>query len=354
MATSEADLWHQVHAQREDGVSAMFLIRDVEPRADQPQIFVIELPYTVTDISRLPDAAGYRRLDAFQQQWIDPACKALGWTFVAWKSEDGSFFLYLYGSGDPNALLEKLAPFDVALGFFNDRDADWSEYAALRELVDQAQAVPDDDEDDDDDGHDHAGSDANDHVHTEDCHHPYDPDATSDGIPVLDLTGDRSARKRAARAETVNLRAVTDDDSDDLVSPADASPEADEDDAEAEAALETATPAKRRAKASPAKRASPKSTPARPKAAAATKTPARKANAAAPKASVKRAGKQPAARPSPVARTAKPANKPATRKSAAVKPTARKPTARKPTARKLAARKPTAHKRPKPGNTRRY
>ena len=123
MAISDADLWHQVHAQREDGVPAMFLVRDVEPRDDQPQIFVIQMPYAVTDLSRLPDAAGYRRLDAFQEQWIEPACAALGWTFVAWKSEDGSFFLYLYGDGDPNMMLEKLSPFDPSLGFFNDRDA---------------------------------------------------------------------------------------------------------------------------------------------------------------------------------------------------------------------------------------
>ena len=124
---SDSNVWHQVHAQREDGVAAMFLIREVEPRADQPKIFVVELPYAVTDLSGQPDAAGYRRLGAFQEQWLEPACAALGWTFVAWKSEDGSFFLYLYGDGDPDALLEKLAPFDGELGFFNDVDAEWSE-----------------------------------------------------------------------------------------------------------------------------------------------------------------------------------------------------------------------------------
>src|SRR5262249_3651221 len=121
-----SDVWHQVHAQREDGIAAMFLIRDVEPRADQPRIFVVELPYSVTDLSGQPHAAGYRRLGAFQDQWREPACAQLGWTFVAWKCEDGSFFLYLYGDGDPDALLERLAPFDGELGFFNDLDADWS------------------------------------------------------------------------------------------------------------------------------------------------------------------------------------------------------------------------------------
>jgi len=183
MAPSDADLWHQVHAQRDDGVAAMFLIRDVEPRTDQPQLIVIEMPYPVTDLSKLPDAAGYRRLDAFQEQWIEPACEALGWTFVAWKSEDGSFFLYLYGDGDTNALLEKLAPFDDDLGFFNDHDADWSEYAALRELVDQAQADPDAEHD---------------HVHTEDCAHAHAPDAASHGISVIDLTGEPPPAETAA------------------------------------------------------------------------------------------------------------------------------------------------------------
>ena len=151
MASSDPNVWHQVHAQREDGVAAMFLIRDIEPRADQPRIFVVELPYEVTDLSGQPDAAGYQRLSAFQEQWIEPACAALGWTFVAWKCEDGSFFLYLYGSGDPELLLEKLAPFDGELGFFNDLDADWSEYAALRELVEQAEADAEDDDDEDED-----------------------------------------------------------------------------------------------------------------------------------------------------------------------------------------------------------
>src|SRR5215475_8541789 len=159
---SDTNVWHQVHAQREDGVAAMFLIRDIQPRTDQPKIFVIELPYAVTDLSGQPDAAAYRRLSAFQEQWLEPACAALGWTFVAWKCEDGSFFLYLYGAGDPDALLEQLAPFDGELGFFNDVDADWSEYAALRELVEQAES--DDSEL------------ADDHVHGDDCDHDHDDD----------------------------------------------------------------------------------------------------------------------------------------------------------------------------------
>jgi len=183
MAPSDADLWHQVHAQRDDGVAAMFLIRDVEPRTDQPQLFVVEMPYPVTDLSKLPDAAGYRQLDAFQERWIEPACEALGWTFVAWKSEDGSFFLYLYGDGDSNALLEKLAPFDGDLGFFNDHDADWSEYAALRELVDQAQAAPEAE---------------GDHIHTEDCAHAHTLDAGSQGISVIDLTGEPAPGEAAS------------------------------------------------------------------------------------------------------------------------------------------------------------
>src|SRR4051812_37569292 len=181
---SDSNVWHQVHAQREDGVAAMFLIRDVEPRADQPKIFVVELPYPVTDLSGQPDAAAYRRLSAFQEQWLEPACAALGWTFVAWKCEDGSFFLYLYGAGDPDALLEKLAPFDGELGFFNDVDADWSEYAALRELVDQAQAEHGDGDDGDHDhdhDQDHGDHDHGDHVHVHGDHvHPHDHDHDHD------------------------------------------------------------------------------------------------------------------------------------------------------------------------------
>src|SRR5215510_14012465 len=186
MGSSDSNVWHRVHAQREDGVAAMFLIRDVEPRPDQPKIFVVELPYPVTDLSGQPDAAAYRRLSAFQEQWLEPACAALGWTFVAWKCEDGSFFLYLYGAGDPHALLEKLAPFDGELGFFNDLDADWSEYATLRELVEQAEA-------DDEIGEDEERAHGNGHVHTDDCDHDHDGvhdlDVTAHGIRVIDLTG---------------------------------------------------------------------------------------------------------------------------------------------------------------------
>ena len=270
MAPSDADLWHQVHAQREDGVAAMFLIREVEPRPDQPQIFVIELPYPITEMSKLPDAAGYRRLDTFQEQWIEPACEALGWTFVAWKCEDGAFFLYLYGAGDPNALHERLAPFDGALGFFNDRDASWTEYAALRELVDQAQAA---DDEEDDGGH----------VHTEACGHDHDHDhgATTNGIPVVDLTGARATGKaKAAKVKAAKAKA---------------------------------------AKATPGKPSSAKPTSA--------KKPAKPAPAPAPARATKAkpAAKKPAAKPA----AKKPASKPAKAKPAAKKPAARKPASRR-------------------------
>jgi hypothetical protein len=225
---SDSNVWHQVHAQREDGVAAMFLIRDVEPRADQPKIFVVELPYPVTDLSGQPDAAAYRRLSAFQEQWLEPACAALGWTFVAWKCEDGSFFLYLYGAGDPDALLEKLAPFDGELGFFNDVDAEWSGYAALRELVEQAEDGGDDgDGDDGDDADGDAGDDAgddddegHDHDHVHDHHHDHahlhgdaDHDRVHDHDPAhgravegleleaFDLTGDPSIAERPVEVE---------------------------------------------------------------------------------------------------------------------------------------------------------
>lgn len=140
MATDE--LWHLVEARRDDGVSAMFRIRELAPRTDQPNIFVVELPYPVTALSRLPDAAAYRRLSAFEEQWLSPAANALGWTFVAAKIEDGSFFLYLYGAGEPTPMIERLSPFDGALGFFDEKDPTWDEYAALKELLEQANAMP--------------------------------------------------------------------------------------------------------------------------------------------------------------------------------------------------------------------
>ena len=147
MATEE-EVWHLVEARRDDGMAAMFRIRDLEPRGDQPQIFVVELPYPITGLSRLPDATSYRRLTQFEEQWLLPACASLGWTFVAAKTEDGSFFLYLYGNADPNELVAKISPFDGSLGFFHEHDPQWDEYAALKELVDQANAMPDEHEHD--------------------------------------------------------------------------------------------------------------------------------------------------------------------------------------------------------------
>ncbi len=140
MPTDET--WHLVEARRDDGAPAMFRIRDLEPRLEQPTIFVVEIPYRVTGLARLPDAAAYRRLQLFEEQWLTPAASALGWTFVAAKTEDGSFFLYLYGADDPNAMIERLSPFDGELGFFDEQDPTWDEYGALKELLDEANAMP--------------------------------------------------------------------------------------------------------------------------------------------------------------------------------------------------------------------
>jgi hypothetical protein len=143
----EGELWHLVEAKREDDSPTIFRIRELTPRLDQPRIFVAELPYPVADGSRLPDAPSYRRFATFEEQWLDPACNALDWTPVAVKIEDGSFFIYLYGADDPHALIERLSPFDGALGFFDESDPTWDEYAALRELLEEAKAMsPVDDE----------------------------------------------------------------------------------------------------------------------------------------------------------------------------------------------------------------
>ena len=335
MAISDADLWHQVHAQREDGVAAMFLVREVEPRPDQPQIFVIELPYPITEPSKLPDEAGYRRLDTFQEEWIEPACEALGWTFVAWKSEDGSFFLYLYGADDPNPLLEKLAPFDSALGFFHEADADWSEYAALRELVEQAKEADDDD--------DHGG-----HVHTDACDH--DAGATAHGTSVFDLTAERSpapARRAAkARAPKPTAAATRAKAPPAKTAPAKAAPARSAakappaKSAAAKATAAKAAPARSAAaKAAPAKFAVAKAAPA--KSAATKAAPAKSAAKAAPAKSAAKATK---ARSSAAKAPAKPAR---AMKPARPSPAARKPATKKPPPRPAAtrSRKPQTSRR---------
>jgi hypothetical protein len=136
------ELWHYVEARRDDGTPTMFRIRELDRRPELPTIFVVELPYPTTELSRLPGVVAHRRLAELEEGWLRPACQALGWELVGMKTEDGSFFVYMYGHGDPQALIERLAPFDGALGFYDDADPAWAEYATLRELLDQAKAMP--------------------------------------------------------------------------------------------------------------------------------------------------------------------------------------------------------------------
>jgi hypothetical protein len=138
----EREDWLIVEAKRDDGTPTMFRIRELAPRPELAKIFVVELPYPMTELSRLPGALDYRRLAEFEEQWLRPACNTLGWELVGSKTEDGSFFLYMYGSSDPSTMIEKLSPFDAALGFYDDDDPDWQEYGTLRELLDQAKALP--------------------------------------------------------------------------------------------------------------------------------------------------------------------------------------------------------------------
>jgi hypothetical protein len=138
----DGDVWHIVEAKRDDGTPTTFQIRELDPKKHLDRIFVVEMPYPTHEMSRLPDAAAYRKLQRFEEQWLDPALAALGWELVGSKTEDGSFFLYMYGATDPEQLMNKLAPFDAALGFFDDHDPEWTEYATLRELLDQARAMP--------------------------------------------------------------------------------------------------------------------------------------------------------------------------------------------------------------------
>src|SRR5262249_32943484 len=135
------ELWHYVEARRDDGAPTLFRIRELDPRPDLPTIFVVEVPYPTADVSRLPNAAAHRRLAEFEETWLRPACAELAWELVGMKTEDGSFFLYMYGAADPQRMIERLAPFDAALGFYDDPDPTWAEYGTLRELLEQAKAM---------------------------------------------------------------------------------------------------------------------------------------------------------------------------------------------------------------------
>lgn len=140
--TTDGELWHFVEAKRDDGMPTMFNIREIEPKKALTKIFVVELPYPKTTPACLPSASDYRRHTSFDEQWLRPACTALGWELVGSKVEDGSFFFYMYGCSDPNGMIEKLSPFDASLGFYDDDDPDWQEYSTLRDLLDQARRIP--------------------------------------------------------------------------------------------------------------------------------------------------------------------------------------------------------------------
>jgi hypothetical protein len=138
----DGDVWHLVEGRRDDGAPAIFRIRELAPRLELPRIFVVEMPYPITELSNLPNAAAYRRLAQFEEQWIIPACAATGYELVGLKIEEGSFFLYMYGATDPQSVIARLSPFDAALGFYDDNDPSWGEYATLKDLLDQAKAMP--------------------------------------------------------------------------------------------------------------------------------------------------------------------------------------------------------------------
>lgn len=138
----DGELWHIVEAKRDDGTPTMFRIRELDRQPRLTRIFVVEMPYPKTELSRMPNASDYRRLAEFDEQWLRPACTTLGWEYVGSKAEDGSFFFYTYGCADPNAMIEKLSPFDAGLGFYDDEDPDWQEYGTLKNLLDQAKAIP--------------------------------------------------------------------------------------------------------------------------------------------------------------------------------------------------------------------
>lgn len=138
----DGEVWHLVEGRRDDGAPAIFRIRELAPRLELPRIFVVEMPYPITEMSRLPNAAAYRRLATFEEQWLIPACAVTGYELVGLKIEEGSFFLYMYGAADPNEVISRLAPFDAALGFYDDQDPSWGEYATLKDLLDQAKAMP--------------------------------------------------------------------------------------------------------------------------------------------------------------------------------------------------------------------
>lgn len=138
----DGEVWHLVEGRRDDGAAAIFRIRELAPRLELPRIFVVEMPYPITELSNLPNAAAYRRLAQFEEQWIVPTCAVTGYELVGLKIEEGSFFLYMYGATDPQAVIARLSPFDAALGFYDDDDPSWGEYATLKDLLDQAKAMP--------------------------------------------------------------------------------------------------------------------------------------------------------------------------------------------------------------------
>jgi hypothetical protein len=87
----DGEVWHLVEARRDDGAPTIFRIRELDPKPELSRIFVVEMPYPITEMSRLPNATGYRRLATFEEQWVAPACAATGYEHVGLKIEGSEF-----------------------------------------------------------------------------------------------------------------------------------------------------------------------------------------------------------------------------------------------------------------------
>ena len=138
----DGEVWHLVEARRDDGAPTIFRIRELDPRLELSRIFVVEMPYPITEMSRLPNATGYRRLAQFEEQWVTPGLR--GHRLHPGRPQDrGRLVLPLSlrrqrAHRARRAASPRSTPPSASTTTPNPT---WDEYATLRDLLEEAKAM---------------------------------------------------------------------------------------------------------------------------------------------------------------------------------------------------------------------
>ena len=139
----DGEVWHLVEGQARRRRADHVPHSRARAAPELTRIFVVEMPYPITEMSRLPNAAAYRRLaKSSRSSGSSRPAPPPATSWSASRSRRARSSSTCTELPDPNEVISRLAPFDAALGFYDDADPSWGEYATLEDLLDQAKAMP--------------------------------------------------------------------------------------------------------------------------------------------------------------------------------------------------------------------